>query len=350
MAQEAASGGGDPVRDVDELEDLLSEPADHVVETMARLEGDVMVLGAGGKMGPTLARMAKRASDAAGVQRRVIGVSRFSTEGARARLERHGVEAVPCDLHNELQLASLPKAPNIVYMVGMKFGSTGQEALTWATNAYLPGLVSRTFSASRIVAFSTGNVYGLTPVEGGGSREGDALDPDGEYAMSCLGRERVLEHFSRACGTRMAIVRLNYATELRYGVLVDLAERVLGSETVDLAMGHFNAIWQADANAMALSCFQHVSSPPFTVNVTGPEVLSVRRVCEELGRLMDREPAFSGTESPSALLSRADRAFGLFGRPRIDADRMVRLVADWMMRGGERLGKPTHFEARDGRY
>lgn len=336
----------------EELEDVLSEPTEGVVETMRRLEGDVIVLGVGGKMGPTLARMAKRASVAAGPRttRRVIGVSRFSSGDLEARLGSQGIETIRCDLHDEQKLDGLPDSPNVVYMVGMKFGSTGQEALTWATNAYLPAIVSRRFRRSRIVAFSTGNVYGLTPVGSGGSREDDPLDPDGDYAMSCLGRERIFEHFSRKLGIPMAIIRLNYATELRYGVLVDLAERVLAGEQIDLAMGHFNAIWQADANATVLQAFDHVTSPPFVLNVAGPETLSVRRVCEEFGRLMGKEVAFGGAESPDALLSCAEKGRRLFGPPRVGFPRMIRWIADWVMRGGDRLGKPTHFEVRDGRF
>ena len=350
MRQDEGAAGGDAIRSVAELEDLLSEPTEGVVETMGRLEGDIIILGVGGKMGPTLARMAKRASGAAGVERRIIGVSRFSSGDLESQLNSQGIETVRCDLHDEERLGELPDSPNVVYMVGMKFGATGQEALTWATNAYLPAIASRKFSGSRIVAFSTGNVYGLAPVAGEGSREGDRLKPDGDYAMSCLGRERIFEHFSRKLNTPMALVRLNYSTELRYGVLVDLAERVSSGETVDLTMGHFNAIWQADANAMVLSCFDHVSTPPFVVNVAGPELLSVRRVCEEFAELMKKPGSFTGSESPGALLSCVELAGRLFGRPRVSAERMIRLIADWVMRGGERLGKPTHFEVRDGNF
>jgi nucleoside-diphosphate-sugar epimerase len=338
------------IRDVEHLEDLLSEPTDYVVEVMRRLDGDVLVLGVGGKMGPSLARMAKRASEAAGRGRRVFGASRFSPPDLPEHLKRWSVEPITCDLLNRADLSRLPDVPNIVYMAGMKFGSTGQEARTWAMNAYLPGMVCERFAKSRIVAFSTGNVYGLVPVTSGGSAETDEPSPLGDYAMSCLGRERIFEYFSRERGIPMSLVRLNYAVEMRYGVLVDLAQKVHAGEEIDLTMGHFNCIWQADANAMALASFGHVSSPPNVLNVTGGEVLSVREVCKQIGKIMGRAPRFTGTEAPNALLSHADKATDLFGRPRVGVWQMIEWVADWVSRGGESLGKPTHFEARDGKF
>jgi nucleoside-diphosphate-sugar epimerase len=340
----------DEIRDVDHLEDLLSEPTEGVIQAMGRLEGDLIVLGASGKMGPTLARMARRASDAAGVRRRVIGVARFTDVDQVERLRASGIEAIPCDLLDPSQVDGLPEIPNVVFMAGMKFGSTGQEALTWAVNCYLPGMVARKFRGGRIVAFSTGNVYGLTSVPGGGSRECDLPDPRGEYAMSCLGRERILEHFSRALGVPVALIRLNYATELRYGVLVDLARKVWADEPIDLEMGFLNAIWQGDANAMALRAFEHAASPPTVFNVTGPELLCVRLVAEQFGQLLGRTVTFRGTESEDALLSDARASLDLFGPPRVDAERMIGWIADWVRRGGETLDKPTHFEVRDGRF
>lgn len=338
------------VRDVDQLEDLLSEPTGAAIEALARVDGDLIVLGASGKMGPTLARMARRASDAAGVRRRVIGVARFATDETPSRLQAQGVEVVRCDLLDPDQLDGLPEAPNVLFLAGMKFGTTGREATTWAVNTFLPGLVCRKFRRSRIVAFSTGNVYGLAPVRGGGSREGDRLEPRGEYAMSCLGRERVFEHFSRELGVPTALIRLNYATELRYGVLVDLARKVHAGEPIDPGMGYLNAIWQGDASAAALRALEHVSVPPTVLNVTGPERLAVRRVAEEFGRLLGRDVTFQGTESADALLSDSGRALALFGPPLVHADRMIAWIADWVRRGGPTLGKPTHFEVRDGRF
>jgi len=335
---------------VDALDDRLSEPTPLAVETLARLDGDILLLGVGGKMGPTLARMAKRASVAGGKRRRVVGAARFTNPALEAWLNGHGVETVRCDLLDPAQLARLPDAANVVFMTGMKFGSTGQEALTWAMNCHLPALVARRFRGSRLVAFSTGNVYGLSPVSRGGSREDDEPRPVGEYAMSCLGRERIFEHFSRTDGTPTALLRLNYATELRYGVLLDVAERVWQGRPVSLAMGHFNALWQGDANAMALAAFAHVASPPLVVNLAGPETLSVRRVAEEFGRLLGRAVTFEGAEAADALLSNGERGHRLFGRPRVTADQMIAWVADWLRRGGPTLGKPTHFESRDGRF
>lgn len=337
------------IRDVDDLEDRLSAPTEGVLKTMARLEGDLIVLGVAGKMGPTLARMARRALDEVGGARRVIGVARFSDPASEARLRDHGVETVRCDLLNEDELDHLPDAPNVVYMAGRKFGTSGQESATWALNAYLPGPVCRRFRHSRIVAFSTGNVYG--PAAGPtGSVESDAPAPVGEYAMSCLGRERIFEHFSRTLSIPSALIRLNYATEMRYGVLIDIGERVRDGLPIDLSTGAFNVVWQGDANAMALQCFDHVATPPWIVNLTGPEILSVREVAETFGRLLGRPATFTGVESPGSLLSDAGRAFGLFGAPRVGADQLIRWSADWLARRGSTLGKPTHFEASDGRF
>jgi nucleoside-diphosphate-sugar epimerase len=338
------------IADTDQLDDLLSEPTTLAVETLGRLDGDLLLLGVAGKMGPTLARMARRASDAAGVRRRVIGVARFSNPDHEAWLRRHGVETVRCDLLDPAQLERLPDAANVVFMTGMKFGSVGQEALTWAMNCHLPALVAQRFRGSRLVAFSTGNVYGLSPVALGGSLESDALSPVGEYAMSCVGRERMFEYFSRALGTPMAILRLNYATEMRYGVLVDVALRVWAGEPVPLAMGHLNALWQGDANAMALSALARVASPPLVVNLAGPETLSVRRLGEEFGRLLGKGVTFDGTEAPDALLSNGQLGHQMFGYPRVAVRQMMSWVAEWVRRGGPTLDRPTHFESRDGRF
>jgi nucleoside-diphosphate-sugar epimerase len=340
----------DTIQSPEQLEDRLSEPTPEVVQTLRRLEGDLIVLGVAGKMGPNLARMARRAADLGGSRRRVIGVARFSSAGLEAELQRHGIETIRCDLLDEEAVLRLPDAPNVLYLAGMKFGASGQESLTWAMNTHLPAIVCRKFARSRIVAFSTGNVYGLVKAAGGGSLETDPPAPMGEYAMSCLGRERIFEHFSRTLGARVAIVRLNYACDLRYGVLVDLARKVLTGTPADLGMGWFNTLWQGDANAMTLRCFDHVASPPLVLNLTGPEVLSVRETCEKLGRLLDRKPVFVGAEAPTALLSNAGRAFVLFGQPRVGADQLLAWVAAWLLQGGPTLNKPTQFEARDGRF
>jgi len=338
------------IRDVAELEELLSRPPVELIETLRRIPGDILALGVGGKMGPTLARMARRAADAAGSSRRVIGVARFSDSSLRSQLESWKVQTIACDLLDERQLQDLPDAPNVIYMAGMKFGATGNEPLTWAMNSFLPGMVAARYRSSRIVAFSTGNIYGLSPSSRGGSREEDRPQPVGEYAMSCLGRERMLEHFSRVNGTPMAIMRLNYACEMRYGVLVDLALRVWEGRSIDLRMGHFNVVWQGDANAVALRLLEACSSPPVVLNVTGPQTLSVRTIAQELGRLLEKKVQFDGEESPDALLSNASRCHELYGPMGIDVQQMLRWIADWTRRGGPTLNKPTHFESRDGKF
>ena len=340
----------DSIQSLEQLEDRLSEPTPGVVETMGQIKGDLVLLGVAGKMGPSLARMARRASDLAGIKRRVIGVARFSARGGEGELQRHGVETIRCDLLDEEAVQRLPDTPNVLHLAGMKFGATSRESLTWAMNTHLPAIVCRKFARSRIVAFSTGNVYGLVPASGGGSLETDPPAPVGEYAMSCLGRERMFEHFSRALGTRVALLRLNYACDLRYGVLMDLAQKVLAGAPVDLGMSWFNTIWQGDANAMTLRCFEQAASPPLVLNLTGPELLNVRQTCEKLGRLLGRKPVFVGAESAAALLSNAQRALNLFGQPRIKADHLLAWVAAWLLNGGQTLNKPTHFEARDGRF
>ena len=340
----------DAIQTVEELEEILSRPSQAAIRALGQADGDVLVLGAAGKMGPTLARMARRASDAAGVRRRLWAVSRFSSADVRRGLELHGVETIQGDLLDSQFIDSLPQAANVVFMAGMKFGTTGNESLTWATNTWLPTLVARRFAASRIVAFSTGNIYGTVPIGGGGSREGDALRPGGEYAMSCLGRERMFEYFSRALGTRTALVRLNYAVETRYGVLVDLARKVHDGAEIDLAMGHVNVIWQGDASAMALAALADAASPPWVLNVAGPEILSVRKVCQQFGRLLGKPVRFTGCEQSDAFLSNTEMTCRRYGQPQVSVERMMQWIAHWVAGGGPLLDKPTHFQERDGKY
>lgn len=338
------------IRDVDHLEDLLSEPNEGAVEALGRLDGDLLILGASGKMGPTLARMARRALDEAGSSREVIAVARFSDPAAEGRLRGFGVRTIRCDLLDDDQIGRLPDSPNVLLMTGMKFGTSGREGLTWAVNAFLPGLICRRFRRSRIVAFSTGNVYGPSPVSRGGSREEDPLEPRGEYAMSCVGRERIFGHFGQDLGIPTALIRLNYAVEMRYGVLVDLARKVLAREPIDLSVGHANVIWQADANAIALRIFEHTSVPTAVFNLTGPEVLRVRDVAERFGAILGIPPAFSGSEAGEALLSDGSRTLARFGAPRVGPDRLIELTAEWLLKGGVTLDKPTRFESADGRF
>jgi nucleoside-diphosphate-sugar epimerase len=339
------------IQDLDQLEEVLSEPPPGLAASLASLDGDILVLGVAGKMGPTLARMAKRALEAGGVKRRVIGVSRFSSGSSlESRLHAWGIETVRADLLDPRSIPQLPDAANVVFMAGMKFGSTGQEWLTWASNAFLPGLVADRYRGSRIAVFSTGNVYGLAPVARGGSREEDPLQPVGEYAMSCVGRERVFEHFSRMNRTKMSILRLNYASELRYGVLLDMAQRVDAGQPISLATGYLNTIWQADASAMSLASLGCASSPPNVINITGPELLSVRAVAEEFGSRLGKAVLFEGSESDDALVSNAQKSYELFGRPRVSTRQMIEWIADWIKKNGATLRKPTHFEERAGQF
>jgi nucleoside-diphosphate-sugar epimerase len=344
------AGNVAPIQTVEQLEDILSEPTEGVIRALGNLRGDILVLGVGGKMGPTLARMAKRASDSAGVQRRIVGVARFSSSPLERQLQGWGIETVRCDLLDPSALLRLPDAENVVFMAGMKFGSTGQEWLTWAMNAFLPGLVAARFRDSRIAVFSTGNVYGLSPVSKGGSREEDRLNPSGEYAMSCVGRERIFDHFSRSNKTKMSVIRLNYASELRYGVLLDIAQRVYGGREVSLSMGYLNTIWQAEASAMSLASLACTTSPPNVINITGPELLSVKDIADEFGKRWGKSVRFEGTESHDALLSNAEKSYQLFGRPRVSSQQMMDWIAEWVGNNGTTLAKPTHFEERAGNF
>jgi nucleoside-diphosphate-sugar epimerase len=328
------------------LDEFLSRPTPEVVTAMGELDGDIMVLGVGGKMGPSLAALARRASDAAGVRRRVIGVSRFSSKKAMAALNAAGVETIACDLLDDAALRALPDAPNIVYMAGMKFGATGREGQTWALNAFLPGLVARRFAGARFVVFSSGNVYPFVPVSAGGCSEETPPSPVGEYAQSVLGRERVFTYVAGETKTPGVILRLNYAVEMRYGVLLDVASAVWSGEPIDVRTGYANVIWQGDANAVALRALAHVQSPPLILNITGPEIVSIRDLAQQFGKLMGKPPVFAGAEQADALLNGAARAHMLFGRPRVPLGQMIAWTADWVRRGGETLHKPTKFHTR----
>lgn len=333
-----------------ELEDVLSEPPPEVVAALSRVAGDILIAGVAGKMGPSLARLAVRASHAAGVRRRVIGVARFSDAATREFLEQGGVETVACDVFDRVAVGRLPDAPNIVYMVGRKFGTSADQAATWATNAYLPGVIAERYSGSRIVAFSTGNVYPLSPVSGQGPREDAPVGPIGEYAQAALARERVLEFFSRRNRTPMAILRLNYAVEPRYGVLRDIADRVRDGAAIDLAVGFVNVIWQRDANAVALRALEHCASPPFVLNVTGVPARAVRDLAIAFARRFGVEPRLEGSEGATALLNDASRCRDLFGEPPVGIDKMVDRVAAWVQAGGRSLQRATQFQEREGRF
>ncbi len=334
----------------EQLEDILSQPTEADGCAMAQLQGDLLLLGVAGKMGPSLARRAVRACEMAGVRKRIIGVARFSTPAVRERLQAWGVETVSADLLAPGALAGLPDASNVIFMAARKFGSTGNESLTWAMNTFLPGLVAERYRNARIVAFSTGNVYPLTPVLHGGPAETAPVGPVGEYAQSCLGRERMFDYFSRQYGTPVTLLRLNYAVELRYGVLVDIGLKVYERAPVDLRMGHANVIWQGDANSVCLRSFSLCSSPPAVLNLTGPETISVRRVAMQFGERFGVEPVLQNSESENALLSNAARCQRLFGYPRVSVEQMIDWIADWISAGGATLNKPTHFETRDGKF
>jgi nucleoside-diphosphate-sugar epimerase len=338
------------LKDVAAVEEALSRPTPGLAQALAALDGDLMILGVGGKMGPTLARMARRALDEAGSRRSVYGVARFTQPEVRGELESAGVRAVPCDLLDRAAVSDLPDAPNVIFMAGMKFGSTGAEALTWAMNAVVPSLVAERYRDARIVVFSSGNIYPIASVLRGGSTETSGTGPVGEYAQSALARERVFEHFSRRSGTRVVIFRLNYAIDLRYGILLDVAQQVAAGTPIDLTMGNVNVIWQGDANAIALRCLSHAQSPPLVLNVTGPETVSIRHLALRFGELLDRVPILIGEEAPTALLSNAAQCFRLFGYPTVPLEQMIRWVADWVRHGGATLNKPTHYETRDGKF
>jgi nucleoside-diphosphate-sugar epimerase len=288
-------------------------------------------------MGPSLARRAARACEKAGVRKRIMGVARFSSAAVRERLEAWGIETVAADLLAPGALDKLPDAANVIFMAARKFGSTGAESLTWAMNTFLPGLVAQRYRSSRIVAFSTGNVYPLTPVLHGGPTETAATGPVGEYAESCLGRERMFQHFSAQYNTPVALLRLNYAVELRYGVLVDIGRKVYGRCPVDLRMGHANVMWQGDANFVVLRVFAHCQAPPFILNLTGPETLAVRWVARKFGERFGVEPVLEGEESPTALLNNAALCQKLFGYPSVSVEQMIEWIAAWIETGGASL-------------
>jgi nucleoside-diphosphate-sugar epimerase len=338
------------IQNIAELEDVLSRPYEEDIAAMRDLDGDLLLLGVAGKMGPSLALRAVRAMREAGSKGRVIGVSRFSNPAARTLLDEAGVETIAADLLRPEELNALPEAPNVIYLAARKFGSTGDEGLTWAMNTWLPAQVAQRYRQSRIVAFSSGNVYPLVPVESGGATEDTLPGPVGEYAQSVLGRERMFEHFSKENGTPAVLLRLNYAVELRYGVLVDVGRKVLERVPVDASMGYANVIWQGDANSVCLRSFGICDSPPAILNLTGPEILSVREIAEEFGRRFGVEPVIEGTEAKTALLNNAARCTGRFGPPRVSVVPMLAWIADWLRRGGESWNKPTHFETRDGKF
>jgi nucleoside-diphosphate-sugar epimerase len=334
------------IPDIAALDDLLCRPSQALIDDLQEVDGDIMILGVAGKMGPTLAGLAKAALPG----RRVIGVARFSDPAARAWLEARGVQTIACDLLDETAIKALPKVKNIVFMAGRKFGAEGDLSLTWAMNAHVPALVAQAFRESRIVAFSTGCVYPFVPVDGKGADESLAPNPPGEYAQSCVGRERMFEYFSRQYATPGRLFRLNYAIDMRYGVLHDIATRILAGKPIDVSLGHVNFIWQGDASSQALRCLAHCDTPTSPINVSGHEILSVRDLAAKLGARLGREPILVGHEEPTAWLTNTSQAVKMFGLPIVDTERLIAWTADWVARAMPSLGKPTKYEVRDGRY
>lgn len=335
---------------VEQLYNELNEPSEQLIDDIRHLEGDIMILGVGGKMGPDLAKLAMKAIRKAGVNKNVTGVARFSEQGLQQELESAGIRTIKADLLDDATLARLPQASNVLYLAGTKFGTKGNEAFTWAMNTYLPAQVAKHYAHSRIVSFSTGNVYPLSEVTGGGLTEKHLPGPVGEYGQSCLGRERMFQYFSVQNKTPVLIYRLNYANDVSYGVLLEIARAVFEDRSIDLSMGNVNVIWQGDANEYAIRCLKHCTSPATTLNVTGPEILSVRWLAGCFGELFDKQPVFTGTESPTALLSNASECFRLFGYPKVTIKTMIQLIAAWIQQGGRTANKLTHFQERHGNY
>ena len=334
-------------RDEPHLEDFMTTPTASVSEALRALSGDIMVLGVAGKMGPTLAGLAKRAAP----DKRVIGVARFSDASVREKLEAWGVECLQADLLNRAEVEALPRCENIVFMAGRKFGSSGHEDLTWAMNVLVPAMVAETFRDSRIVAFSTGCVYPFVNVLHGGATEDlAARPPPGDYAYSCLGRERLFQYGSNKYGTPGRLIRLNYSIDMRYGVLHDIASKVLQQQVIDLSMGHVNVIWQGDANAMVLRALGHCTTPTSPINISGPETISVRALAQAFGQRFEQEPLFANSEADTAWLVNSQQVMALFGYPRVPLGCMIDWVADWLQRGMPGLNKPTHYSSRDGEY
>lgn len=333
-----------------ELEEVLTRPRPALMEFIHSVSSPLVILGAGGKMGPTLAVLAKRAARMAGHRLEVIAVSRFSDKEARASLERQGVKTVSADLLEREQVGRLPDSGNILYLVGLKFGTQQNPGGTWAANTLVPAHVAERYAESRIVALSTGNVYPLVPVRSGGALEKSALTPLGEYANAAVARERIFEYFARKQGTHVALVRLSYALDLRYGVLVDIARKVHSGAPIDVTSGYFNCIWQADANEMILRSLALTDNPPTAFNLTSPTIFSVRKVAARFSELIERPARFSGTESATAFLSNTEKMCSELGAPATPFETVLRWTAHWVKNGGRSLNKPTHFEVRDGAY
>lgn len=338
------------MKDLKTLEQTLLMPSQDLIQDIAKIDGDILLLGIGGKMGPSMGKLAVQACQAAGIHKRIVGASRFSDIKAREALEAEGVETIVCDLLDDAQLQRLPDVKNVIYLAGNKFGTTGNEGFTWAMNAYLPGRVAEKFKNSNLVVFSSGNVLPFVPVTSGGASEESQPDPIGEYAQSCLGRERVFEYFAKKNHTKTLIYRLNYAVDFRYGVMMEIAKSVLHERPIDLTTENVNVIWQHDANEIAIRSLLHCEAPAKILNVTGPEILSVRWIAERFGELFDKKPLFINAPSGTALLNNASECHRLFGYPKVSVREIIDITATWILQGGEEFGKSTHFQERAGKF
>ncbi|MCK3684361.1 NAD-dependent epimerase/dehydratase family protein [Maribellus sp. YY47] len=328
----------------------MLQPSQELINDILKIEGDIILLGAGGKMGPDMARLTKKAIDLAGINKKVTAVSRFSEESLEKELNVAGIQTIKADLLNENDVQNLPDTQNVIFLAGHKFGTTGNEPYTWVMNTYLPGRIANKYKNSRIVVFSSGNIYPFSPIEMGGVTEDVSPSPIGEYAQSCLGRERIFQYFASKNNTPLLIYRLNYANDVTYGVLLEIAKSVFLGKSIDLSMGNVNVIWQADANEIALRSLLHCSVPTKILNVTGPETISVRWVASKFGEILKKEPVFNNIEQPKALLSNAAECFKLFGYPRVSLNQMIELIAKWVIEGGKTNNKPTHFQEREGKF
>ncbi len=330
-------------------QELLS-PSEALIADINQIEGDIMILGAGGKMGPSLSLLAKETCKKAGIDKNIIAVARFSDQETKTLLDESGIETITMDLLADDQLQELPEVKNVLYLAGTKFGTKDHEPYTWTMNSYLPGRVANKFKKSNIVVFSTGNVYPFTSIHEAGAEESLKPNPVGEYGMSCLGRERIFQYFSLQNNTPVLIFRLNYAIDVTYGVLLEIGKQVCNHTPIDIGMGYVNVIWQQDANEIALRSLLHCNAPPKLLNVTGPEIISVQWIANEFGKRMNTDPTFINHEAENALLSNASECKRLFGHPRTDIHTMIDIISEWILQGGRTINKPTHFNERTGNF
>ncbi len=334
----------------EQIENIMTTPSDDLIKTMSSIDGDIIVLGCAGKMGPTMTKLAKKAVDAGNINKKVIGVDRFIAPQFKKDFSKLGIQSIECDMLDKKAFSALPDSENVIYMAGMKFGSSDAISITWALNTFLPTVVAEKYKESRITAFSSGNIYHLTPVLHGGAGENNTPNPFGDYAQSVLGRERMFEYFSLKNGTKITIARLCYAVDLRYGILLDVAQKVMSKQPIDLTMGTVNVIWQGDANEQILRTLSLASSPATVINITGPELISLRWLAKRFSTFMGVSPIFECNESETALVFNASKAHGIFGYPKVPLEQIIQWVAYWVMKGGRTLNKPTHFETRDGKF